>query len=245
MACGNRLLTKPWMTRRPWSDLRELCPDLHQRVMETKGAPKELVEEATEALDKIYINSNNTLKLVFFDKTKCTVQIPGLKIKYLTNQDLTALEDLCFSGIVDIDGNCSENDEERIAALAKYIYEKFSNNKYHVVFAPTPADTNATKIAKKATACAARQQAANEKLHPSKLVSSSGSTIPAHASPSSAKLILLLPLLVLLRLLLLLARLLPPKTLTTSAAKATTDPTIPNTATNTTPAIWFPKECHF
>ncbi|KAI9317822.1 hypothetical protein BDR26DRAFT_1016274 [Obelidium mucronatum] len=40
-----------------WSDLREvtkeLCPDLHQRVMETKGSPKELVEEATEALDKM------------------------------------------------------------------------------------------------------------------------------------------------------------------------------------------------
>ncbi|KAI9326071.1 hypothetical protein BDR26DRAFT_1013577 [Obelidium mucronatum] len=205
MACGNRLLTKPWMTRRPWSDLRELCPDLHQRVMETKGAPKELVEEATEALDKIYINSNNTLKLVFFDKTK-------------------SLEDLCFSGIVDIDGNCSENDEERIAALAKYIYaRKVSNNKYHVVFAPTPADTNATKIAKKATACAARQQAANEfcKANPTPAPPGSAKTTPAAGKTAS------------------------PKTLTTSAAKATTDPTIPNTATNTTPAIWFPKECHF
>ncbi|KAI9326068.1 hypothetical protein BDR26DRAFT_1013575 [Obelidium mucronatum] len=231
MACGNRLLTKPWMTRRPWSDLRELCPDLHQRVMETKGAPKELVEEATEALDKIYINSNNTLKLVFFDKTK-------------------SLEDLCFSGIVDIDGNCSENDEERIAALAKYIYaRKVSNNKYHVVFAPTPADTNATKIAKKATACSAaenkRIRAIKSKISipllgsddhigletPSK--SKFCKANPTPAPPGSAK---TTPA---------AGKTASPKTLTTSAAKATTDPTIPNTATNTTPAIWFPKECHF
>ncbi|KAI9342928.1 hypothetical protein BDR26DRAFT_1006585 [Obelidium mucronatum] len=99
-----------------WSDLREvtkeLCPDLHQRVLETKGSPKELVEEATEALEKMlrYINSNNTLKLVFLDKTKCTVHIPGLNNKSQpevykwikdTNQDLTALEDLCFSGILE------------------------------------------------------------------------------------------------------------------------------------------------
>ncbi|KAI9336944.1 hypothetical protein BDR26DRAFT_1008668 [Obelidium mucronatum] len=159
-----------------WSDLREVteevCPDLHTRVVETKGSPKELVEEATEALDKIYINSNNTLKLVFLDKTKCTVHIPGLKNKTLTevykwikdtNQDLTVLGDLCFSGIVDLDGNWSENDEERAAALAKYIYaRKVSNNKFHVVFAPTPTDTNATKITRKATARAARQQAATE-----------------------------------------------------------------------------------
>ncbi|KAI9341094.1 hypothetical protein BDR26DRAFT_971348 [Obelidium mucronatum] len=158
--------------------------------------------------------------------------------------------------------------------LAVYVQEhtrKVSNNKYHFVFAPIPADTNATKIAKKATARAARQQAANEKTgleeqskisfpllgsddpiglgSPSKQAgSSSNSTIPAHASPSSAK-----------------ANPTPASSgsakttpgagktasgppsvsLTSSASKATTDPkattdskatTVPNTATNTTPA---------
>ncbi|KAI9341095.1 hypothetical protein BDR26DRAFT_971350 [Obelidium mucronatum] len=77
-----------------------------------------------------------TLKLVFLDKTKCTVHIPGLKNKTLTevykwikdtNQDLTALEDLCFSGIVDLDGNQSDNNAKRIAALAKYIYGSMSS----------------------------------------------------------------------------------------------------------------------
>ncbi|KAI9327791.1 hypothetical protein BDR26DRAFT_1012597 [Obelidium mucronatum] len=160
-----------------WSDLREvtskLLPDLHQKVIYTKGSPDELVKEACEALEKMlrYINSNQTLKLAFFEKTKCTVHIPGLQHKTLqdvfkwikdTNQDLTALEDLCFSGILDLDGKRSENDEERAMALAKYIYaRKNSNNKFHVVFAPTPADTNATKITNKATVHATRQASAS------------------------------------------------------------------------------------
>ncbi|KAI9323004.1 hypothetical protein BDR26DRAFT_317023 [Obelidium mucronatum] len=157
-APGKKLLIKPRITRKP-----SVLPDLHQKVIYTKGSPHELVKEACEALEKIlrYINSNQTLKLVFFEKTKCTVHIPGLQHKSLqdvfkwikdTSQDLSALEDLCFSGILDLDGKRSENDEERAIALAKYIYaRKNSNNKFNVVFAPTPADTNATKITSKDT----------------------------------------------------------------------------------------------